>query len=165
MTEKIKCDICNKKFKNQEALDMHMDSKHPASETKPGKVTYKSLRRWGIFIIIVGLLVWGVYAMIQSQGQHDEFAQCLTEEGVKMYGAYWCPACQEQKRIFGSSWDYVEYVECSLPNRGGQNELCNSEGIQSYPTWEFADGTKVSGILSISQLNEKTGCLDKVSSE
>lgn len=162
MAEKIECEICNKKFKSQEALDMHKNNVHPEEKNSPLRIDSKRIRKWAILIIIIGLLVWGVYAMIQSQGQHDEFAQCLTEGGVRMYGAYWCPACHEQQRVFGSSWDYVEYIECSLPNRGGQNELCNSEGIQTYPTWEFEDGSRVEGIMNINQLNERTGCLEIV---
>lgn len=165
MVKKIKCDICNKSLKSQEALEMHKKAKHSEEIKKSGKINSKKIRNWTILIIFIGLVVWGIYALIQSQGQYDEFAQCLTEEGVKMYGAYWCPACQDQKRMFGSSWNYIDYVECSLPNRGGQNELCNSEGIQSYPTWEFADGTKVVGILGINQLNDRTGCLDRNSAE
>lgn len=125
------------------------------------KINSKKIRNRAIFIIVLGLAVWGIYAAVQSQNKYDEFAQCLTEEGVKMYGAYWCPACQEQKRVFANSWKHVDYVECSLPNRGGQTQECIVEGIQSYPTWEFSDGSKISGVLSINQLNERTGCLDE----
>lgn len=93
-----------------------------------------------------------------ASGELDGFAQCLTDNGVTMYGAYWCPHCQEQKKLFGASWDIVNYVECSLPNRGGQTEACINAGIESYPTWEFADGTRQSGRLSLDQLAQKTGC-------
>ena len=31
----------------------------------------------------------------------DALAQCLTAKGVKMYGAYWCSHCQNQKKAFG----------------------------------------------------------------
>ena len=86
------------------------------------------------------------------------FAQCLTDSGAMMYGAYWCPHCQSQKEMFGASWDIINYVECSLPNRGGQTEACNLAGIQSYPTWEFSDGERVTGVQTFAQLSEKTGC-------
>ncbi|RMD57666.1 hypothetical protein D6825_03325 [Candidatus Woesearchaeota archaeon] len=90
--------------------------------------------------------------------EHSAFAQCVTDSGAKMYGAYWCPHCNEQKRMFGASWDIINYVECSLPNRAGQTEACKIAGIQSYPTWEFGDGERVSGTQTLAQLSEKTGC-------
>ena len=34
-----------------------------------------------------------------------------------MYGAYWCPHCQAQKKVFGESFQYVPYVECTQQNR------------------------------------------------
>ena len=43
----------------------------------------------------------------------DDFAKCLTQKSVVMYGAYWCPHCQAQKKLFGSSFKYVNYVECT----------------------------------------------------
>ena len=110
---------------------------------------------WGIgFIIFVGL----IWYFSSGSGKYDGFAQCLTEKGAVMYGAYWCPHCQAQKKLFGSSWDYVTYVECSLPNGNGQTEVCIKEGITGYPVWKFADGKKISGQLSLEQLGSFTGC-------
>lgn len=91
-------------------------------------------------------------------GRYDAFAKCLSDAGVKMYGAYWCPHCKNQKDAFGSSWKFVDSVECSLPNRAGQTELCSKEGIKGYPTWEFKDGERAEGELSMQQLSAKSGC-------
>jgi thiol-disulfide isomerase/thioredoxin len=112
-----------------------------------------------IFIIIViGILGISFYSAFSSGGNYDEFTKCITDSGAKMYGAYWCPHCQEQKSLFGKSWDKVNYIECSLPNRGGQTQFCNSAGIKSYPTWEFSDGSISPGLISLQQLSQKTGC-------
>ncbi len=91
-------------------------------------------------------------------GAYDAMAKCLTEKGVKMYGAYWCPHCQNQEKMFGESWKYVTYTECSLPNRAGETEACSKAGIEGYPTWEFASGERVSGEMTLQQLSEKSGC-------
>ncbi len=88
----------------------------------------------------------------------DAFAQCLTDKGVKMYGAYWCPHCQNQKEMFGDSWEKVDYVECSLPEKAGQTQFCKDEGIKGYPTWEFSDGPRIEGEVTFQQLSERTGC-------
>ena len=75
-----------------------------------------------------------------------------------MYGAFWCPHCKAQKELFGDSWQFVTYVECSLPNEQGQTEFCRQMGIEGYPTWEFPDGSRQSGEVPFSQLSERSGC-------
>ena len=82
----------------------------------------------------------------------------MTEKGVKMYGADWCPHCKEQKLLFGSSFSEVNYIECALEG-GGQREVCNFAGITSYPTWVFEDGTREVGKLSLEDLSLRSGCL------
>ncbi|MBI4136265.1 MAG: hypothetical protein HY481_01825 [Candidatus Vogelbacteria bacterium] len=60
------------------------------------------------------------------------FAQCLKEKNVVMYGADWCPHCQEEKAAFGDAFQFIPYVECpEEPKR------CLAAGIENYPTWIF----------------------------
>lgn len=89
----------------------------------------------------------------------EVFAQCLTDKGVKFYGAYWCPHCSAQKRAFGSAIKKVDYIECSTPDGKGQMPVCAEAGIQGYPTWVFPDGTRLSGEQSFATLAEKSGCV------
>lgn len=111
---------------------------------------------WAIVIIgvIVGLVMWGK----ATPGQYDALAACLTDSGAKFYGAFWCPACQSQKKAFGKSQDLLPYVECSTPDGKGQVQLCKDKNIASYPTWEFADGSRLSGVVEIEELAEKSSC-------
>lgn len=109
----------------------------------------------GVLVILVGgLFAW--YAFAPSP--LTAFAECLEEKGAAFYGAYWCPACNDQKALFGNAKNKIPYVECSLPNRGGQTSECTAAGIQSYPTWEFADGERVSGVVPLAELSSRTGC-------
>lgn len=108
-------------------------------------------------LILTGLLIM-LTACGGGSGKYDTFAQCLSDEGAKMYGAFWCPHCTDQKAEFGPSWDFVNYIECSLPDKQGQTEVCKQAKIESYPTWEFADGERQVGKLSFQQLSVKTGC-------
>ncbi len=60
----------------------------------------------------------------------------LADKGVKFYGAYWCPRCQEQKAMFEASAERLPYVECSSGGRGSPlTEACAEEKVKSYPTW------------------------------
>lgn len=110
-------------------------------------------------ILVMGIvIVSGCAANNKGTSRYDDFAKCLTEQGAKFYGAYWCPHCENQKGMFGNSIDYVNYIECSLPNRAGQTEECRQAEIESYPTWEFQDGKRVSGVMSFEQLSQNSGC-------
>lgn len=91
-------------------------------------------------------------------GTYDVLAQCLTDNGAKFYGAFWCPHCQNQKKAFGDSAEFLPYIECSTPDGQAQTDECRSAGIMSYPTWEFADGARVTGEIKLSSLADLTGC-------
>ncbi len=120
-----------------------------------------SLKMLGIFVVVLLLIAAGIFYFSSSTsgpGLHDEFAKCLNEKGVKFYGAFWCPHCNKEKALFGNSMKYVNYIECSTPDGQGQLPVCSAAGIGSYPTWEFADGARVNGELSLEDLASKTGC-------
>jgi len=155
---KVRCEICDRTFKNEEALTMHNQAKHTKQEIR--KESTKKVKN-SVYIIIVLLILIGVGYFIGSSifspGKYDTFAQCINDSGAKFYGAYWCPHCNDQKALFGKSAKKLPYIECSLPNRGGQNALCNEINIESYPTWIFPDGSR-SNFLTLTQLSEKTGC-------
>ncbi len=108
-------------------------------------------------IVAGGLVVFAAMKSGSGPSPYDSFAQCLTEKGAKMYGAWWCPHCKSQKDLFGSAFDSVDYVECSDASKN-MSQKCKDAGITGYPTWKFADGTAVSGEQTLESLGEKTGC-------
>lgn len=112
----------------------------------------------GMTVVAVALFIGYYFYQSVTPGQYDEFAQCLGEKDTTFYGAFWCPHCQEQEDLFGKSEKYLPYVECSTPNGQGQLQVCVDAGIGSYPTWEFADGSRLNGVVSLEVLAEKTGC-------
>lgn len=114
--------------------------------------------RYIIFAIIV-LVFAGLFAWYKfTPGPHDALAQCIANSGTKYYGAFWCPHCQEQKRVFSKSAKLLPYVECSTPDQKGQTQVCIDQGIETYPTWIFADGTRETGVKTTEYLAEKTAC-------
>ena len=90
----------------------------------------------------------------QSSPAVDAFAKCLASNKATMYGAYWCPHCQNQKKLFGDSFQYVPYVECTQ-----DVAKCTAMNIEGYPTWIFSDGSRAEGEQSFSDLAQKSGCL------
>ncbi|MBI5794342.1 hypothetical protein HZA87_04675 [Candidatus Uhrbacteria bacterium] len=107
-------------------------------------------------LVVVGLLAFAV-TRESAPSPYDGFAQCLSDSGIKMYGAWWCPHCQNQKKLFGNSFDFVIYVECSNADKS-MNQTCQDAGIEGYPTWELDDGTRLGGEQSLETLAEQSGC-------
>lgn len=88
----------------------------------------------------------------------DAFAQCLADKNVTMYGSFLCPHCDDQKKLFGSSFRYVTYVECSVRGSRQIAFVCNMAQIQHTPTWVFANGDRLVGVQSLESLSTRTGC-------
>lgn len=81
----------------------------------------------------------------------------LSKSDAKMYGASWCPHCQEQKAMFGLSASRLPYVECSTGPQGSpQTAICRSMNITIYPTW-IINGKRTEEVMSLQQLAEATG--------
>lgn len=121
-----------------------------------------------IFIGVIAVLILGVGATAAIRkggnaaggpGAYDAFATCLKDQGAVFYGAFWCPHCQAQKKLFGSSQKLLPYVECSTADGRGQLPVCIEKNVSSYPTWEFKDGSRLNGEISLAQLAEKTSCV------
>jgi len=118
-----------------------------------------------ISIIILAVILYFITNMITTYTGHviqnpnlDNFSKCLTEKGVKMYGAYWCGHCQNQKKSFGDSWQYINYVECDPKGDNPNTELCLSRGIQGYPTWEI-NNQLYTGEKTFEELAKLSGCV------
>ena len=116
---------------------------------------------WIVAVLVVLAVAWGAYYFFyyrKPPSTLDSFAQCLNAKGAKMYGAWWCPHCADQKESFGYAFQYVNYVECSLPNERTMNDTCKQAGIKNFPTWEFSDRSRVEGTEPLDTLAKKTGC-------
>ena len=84
----------------------------------------------------------------QSGEAEIALAKHLNETGAKMYGAYWCPHCYDQKKLFGvEAQADLPYVECAPEGKNPQAELCldvaqkaEATGTRfGYPTWVIND--------------------------
>lgn len=113
-----------------------------------------------VVLIILAVVIIGFWWRQGNQqtSKLDDFTKCLKDRGAKFYGAFWCPHCQNQKAIFGSSAKYLPYIECSTPDGNSQLPVCKDKNIEGYPTWEFNDGSRITGEISLDQLAQKTEC-------
>ena len=130
------------------------------SDRQPGKPPTPWSRRIVYALLIVAAFAFVFYLGDRTQHKHDGFARCLTARGVKMYGAYWCPHCQEQKEKFAKSFQYVNYVECGVKGDvHARSEACKNDDIKHYPTWQFPPaGERAERVFSLEELSDRTGC-------
>jgi len=84
------------------------------------------------------------------------FAKALTDAGVTYYGAAWCSVCTSQKQLFGDGGDFLPFVEVTRSDRT-LNAIGVAAGIEVFPTWEFPDGSRATGQLSLSELSQRSG--------
>lgn len=121
-------------------------------------------------VVLVGTL--GVYANVNNPqvAESDPYAvttesgtaevalaQHLTQQGVKMYGAYWCPHCQNQKQLLGKeASSQIDYVECDPSGKNPRPDLCKAAGIQGFPTWEIK-GKLYQGEKTLAELADLSG--------
>ena len=84
-------------------------------------------------------------------------AKHLKQVEAKMYGAFWCPHCHEQKQLFGQEASQsINYIECDPKGKKPQPELCEAAKIESFPTWKIK-GKSVSGTQSLEELAAMSG--------
>lgn len=135
---------------------MAKDGKSREREAQPGS---SSARKIVVALLIVAAFAAVIYLGLRKRGSRlDGFAKCLAAKQAKMYGAYWCPHCADQKEMFESSFQYVPYVECGVPGSRDEAPICKDAGIKHFPTWQFGDGERQEGALPLQALGTRTGC-------
>lgn len=101
----------------------------------------------------------GVAPAVQAESTPAKvaLASYLTAKGARLYTAYWCPHCHEQKELFGrEAAAKLTVVECAPDGRNSQKALCDAKGIEGYPAWEI-DGQIDTGVKPLGRLAELSG--------
>ena len=91
----------------------------------------------------------------KSSPKQINLAKHISKYGAVMYGAYNCPHCISQKKMFGEAFKHIRYVECNNKGPKANPSLCFAKGIKSYPTWEIS-GKFYQGQLTFDQLSKIT---------
>ena len=109
-----------------------------------------------------------VFFSVQDPSNESQIAlaQHLKDVDATMYGAYWCPHCYDQKKLFGvEALADLPYVECDQKGKAGQPSVCQAEFKKAekqlkkqvgFPTWEIK-GKYYSGAHSLDELAEFSG--------
>lgn len=84
------------------------------------------------------------------------FARALDQAGVTYFGAAWCPFCTQQEELFEDGGDFLPFVEVTNPDRS-LNSVGQAEGIQTFPTWDFPSGERITGIMTLAEIATASG--------
>ncbi len=84
------------------------------------------------------------------------FAQQLNAAGAKLYGAAWDVNSTAQRQLFGDGAQFLPFIEVTNTNHN-PNQIANTNNITTYPTWVFADNSRLEGVQTLAALSIKTG--------
>lgn len=101
----------------------------------------------------------------ESSDRAVELARRLSAAGARMYGAFWCSHCLDQKETFGAAaMQDFPYVEC-FPNGWKKGEkvatVCDAANVRAFPTWVIG-GKTIEGELDLDEVERE---LDRVERE
>jgi len=111
---------------------------------------------YSVVVLIAGFYGYKNITGKAVQSQYDEFSKYMTEQGVVRYGTEWCPHCKNQKKLFGSSFQYINYTDCDK-----NKKVCTEALISGYPTWKINNQTYpgVQSIERLAQLSRYNGTI------
>jgi uncharacterized membrane protein len=87
-----------------------------------------------------------------------ELAKYLKVSGAKMYGAFWCSHCLDQKEEFGKDTE-LPYVECFPEGwqKGAEiAKACSDAKVKGFPTWVI-NGKAIEGDKTLDELAKESG--------
>ena len=146
----FKCNPCNRDFNLEDSLNQHNLAKH--TNNKKEKVNSRKYFIFGLIGLIIILSSFTVYSYMNKPGGYDDFANCLSDIGVVVYGNDFCRFTNEQLNFFGKSKENLNYIKC-FDNK----KLCNEKGIEITPTWEI-NGKMYEQVQDFEKLSQISGC-------
>ena len=73
-----------------------------------------------------------------SSPEQKALSDHLRAKGAIFYGAWWCPACFQQKNLFGKeAGNTLPYVECDKKGTNSKRDMCKEKKVPGFPTWEI----------------------------
>ncbi|KAJ1438116.1 vitamin K epoxide reductase family-domain-containing protein [Ochromonadaceae sp. CCMP2298] len=89
-----------------------------------------------------------------SSAQALQLSTRMAKFDAKMYGAYWCSHCYNQKQELGQqAFKNLEYLECDKEGANSQFSVCKAKNIPGYPTWVIG-GENYPGEKSLGELEQ-----------
>jgi len=107
-----------------------------------------------IFLFVItlfGIFMLSACSQNIDDGKLDEFATCIKDAGINVYVMDGCGHCINQKKLFGSSFDKLNIINCT-----SEREKCGA--IEWTPTWVLPNAEQYAGVQSLEELAELSNC-------
>ena len=102
-------------------------------------------------VVAIIAIIFLIY-YVKANGNSDEKTmKCIAEKSV-LYVSKTCGHCAAQKQILSEYINMFTIIDCQ-----DNIEKCQDDGILYVPTW-IISGEKYTGIKTIAELKELTGC-------
>ncbi|SBO44656.1 hypothetical protein [Cyanobium sp. NIES-981] len=89
--------------------------------------------------------------LTDSSEEQRALSDHLRARGAIFYGAWWCPACFQQKNLFGKeAGNSLPYVECDKSDQGRQR--CMAAEVRAFPTWDLKGKPRLEGVQNLEEL-------------
>ena len=143
------------------ALSIILYKSQKKKPTKKQLVT--AAKPWIAAIVLLNLIPLILFNLPRGEKEnYDEAAQCITGNGVNMYGSFRCGVCAKTRAMFGDSFQYINEIECHPQGENAQTALCLQKKIEGTPTWilepDGVEQKRYTGFLSVDELKEFAGC-------
>ena len=126
--------------------------------------TRNRLLRLGAGLLLAGATLaappasWAADQAAKAEASSPEqlhLAEYLKRVGMIFYGAWWCPACFQQKNLFGKqAGNRLPYVECDKEEVGRRR--CVAANVRVFPTWVLG-AERREGVQTVEELRSWSG--------
>ena len=126
----------------------------------------RSLRRIRIAIIVMFAICAALAIFVYWQGLpppahlYDALAKCIAQSEHHILWRVLVPALRRAERPSSALARNIfpTWNARSTGTSGGETQVCIDHNITQYPTWVFADGSRLVGVQTPQTLATKTGC-------
>lgn len=155
------CVYCLTSFGIMNALLVLLLVRRPAHMPEHAWAQSLPLPVGAAIVVVFGLFLHFSGLFDPAAGPEKPYLKALAihlhDSGARFYGAYWCPACKQQKALFEASAERLPYVECTPNGRNGVHSLaCVANNITDYPTW-IIDGRRHTRVVAVEELAAMSG--------
>ena len=67
-----------------------------------------------VVVALLGVSILSACTQVTVDGTLDDFATCVKDAGITVYVQDGCSHCITQEKLFGSSFDKLNVVNCTL---------------------------------------------------
>lgn len=122
------------------------NQKEQKKSAEKKKKLYRNIGIVSVLIILVAVSLIYAYNQSQRPAYYDDFAKCLADKGVIVYGTNSCQYTKAQLDMFGRADEHLDY-----------RHYMKTSGITTTPTWEY-EGERYPNVQTLDFLSELSGC-------